>query len=47
MYNDSFKSGLYGGIYTQHAKNTAINLGNYIFDKVKMKFENSFGIKPV
>ena len=47
MYNDSFKSGLYGGIYTEHAQNLGIKLGNFIFDKVKSKFEKNFSIKPI
>lgn len=47
MYKDSYESGIYGGIYTEHAKNISINLGNFIYDKVRMKFENNFGIKPI
>jgi hypothetical protein len=45
MYNDAIESGIYGGIYTEYNKNISLQHGNYLFDKIKYKFENTFGIK--
>lgn len=45
MYNDAIESGIYGGIYTENNKNISLQHGNYLFDKIKYKFENIFGIK--
>jgi hypothetical protein len=45
MYSDAIQSGIYGGIYTENTKNISLKHGNLIYDKVRTKFENNFGIK--
>jgi hypothetical protein len=47
MCNDAIQSGIYGGIYTENTKNISVNHGNFIFDRVRGKFESNFGIKSI